>query len=211
MAKTEYSLENGLTTTVEAIIANEKFTELGPLRDQEVKVVPVMCVRLNKDDEAEPTKGKPVSVRKVTALEQVLFRESAHYLMTVDYATWNAASEIQQHALIFDALMDIDVDVGDDGVKLGKRKPDIVCHTATVRYFGAYSTDLTEMQEAFRSAKPRMVDYVRSIAQESDGEIPAQQAPEPAPQEDEEDPPRVVCGVPDDDAGSKPPKRGKKR
>lgn len=211
MPKTEYSLESGLTTTVEAIIADTKYSDLGPLRDNEVTVVPVMCVRLNKDDEAEPCKGKPVTVRKVTPLEKVLFREPVNYVMTVDYATWNAASEVQQHALVFDALMDIDVTVGDDGVKLGKRRPDIVYHSATIRHFGPFTPELAEVQETLRHSKPRLVDYVRDIGgEETDAPPEAEEAAAP-PAEEEEERPRVVSGVPEDDAGSKPPKRGKKR
>lgn len=210
MPKTEYSLENGLTTTVEAIIANTKFAELGPLRDQEITVVPVMCVRLNKDDEAEPCKGKPVTVRKVTPLEKVLFREPVNYVMTVDFATWNAASEVQQHALVFDALMDIDVTVGEDGVKLGKRRPDIVYHSATIRHFGPFTPELAEVQETLRHSKPRLVEYVRDLGTDKDN-APAEPADDP-PAEEEEERPRVVAGAPDDDdAGNRPPKRGRKR
>jgi len=208
MAKIEYSQEDGLTATVEAIIEDHKYVELAPLRDQEVTVVPVMCVRLNKDDEAEPCKGKPITVRKVTPLEKVLFKEPVNYVMTVDYATWNAASEVQQHAFIFDALMDIDVNVGEQGVKLGKRRPDIVSHSATIRYFGSYTPELAEVQETMRTGKPRLVEYVRDMAK--DAEAPAE-TPDEAPAESEdEEPPRVVCGNPDD-AGNRPPKRGRKK
>lgn len=169
---TEYSIATKLTQMVEELIDDTSIVtgtdrDLSALRDHEVKVTPVLCSREDNNGDIKRAKGRPISVRKVTELEKAIASNIGDYLLVVDGGTFNDASDHQQRALLFDALMLIDVTEVNGNIKMGKRQPDLICNVETLRVFGPCSNaDLAVLAalKAGMKAHPQALKMLEAAA-----------------------------------------------
>lgn len=169
---TEYSLATKLTQMVEELIDDTSIVtgtdrDLSALRDHEVKVTPVLCLREDNNGDVKRAKGRPISVRKVSDLEKAIAPKVGDYLLVVDSGTFDDASDHQQRALLFDALLLIDVTEVNGNIKMGKRQPDLICNVETLRVFGPCSnTDLAVLSalKAGMKAHPQAVKMLEAAA-----------------------------------------------
>ena len=98
------------------------------------KLKPAMT-KTNTKEEIEPTSGEPVVVRKVSAADKVFME--GHFKVFIDRCRWDQANDVQQRAMLHRALMRVNVQSSDKGIKIGTRKPDVVTFQATIVRFGA--------------------------------------------------------------------------
>lgn len=169
---TEYSLATKLTQMVEELIDDTSIVtgtdrDLSALRDHEVKVTPVLCLREDNNGDVKRAKGRPISVRKVSDLEKAIAPKVGDYLLVVDSGTFDDASDHQQRALLFDALLLIDVTEVNGNIKMGKRQPDLICNVETLRVFGPCSnTDLAVLSalKAGMKAHPQALKMLEAAA-----------------------------------------------
>lgn len=191
MSKTEYTTDSGLDSLVKEIIEGSKSPALKQLRDQELKITAIMKVRTNKEGEHEPNPGPPAKIQKVNDLWK-LFTD-AHYLLVVDYYFFNHANCV--NAVIFNALCEIDVKAKDGEIKLATKKPEIQVFAATLQEYGAFDDILLGIREWMNTAKTKaaksFADKVATGTLEPDSEPPSTKS-------DDEDPPRVHAGVPEE-------------
>lgn len=190
----EYTQDAGLTAQVQAII-DSGHPALKAIKDQELKIVPVMKVRTNNEGEHEQNPGPPARIQKVSDLWK-LFTD-AHYLLIVDYYFFNHAGCVE--AVLFNALCGVEVKVTDGSIKLATKEPEIKLFAATIQKYGAFDEILLGLREWMNEAKTKAAkSFAAKVATGSLGEEPQ----EPA---EEEDPPRVHAGVPEED---EQPRRG---
>lgn len=195
---TEFVEDKDLSAMVEDMIKTNTSPALNAIRDQALKVAPVMKVKTNNDGEHVQNSGPPAKIIKVNDMWK-LFTD-AHYILVVDYYFFNHASAICRDAGIFNALCEIDVQVNEGEVKLATKKPDLMVFAATLQVFGAYDDLLLGLREWMNAAKTKAAESF--AAKISTGKL------EDAPAEEAE-PPRVNAGpVPDDKEIPPAPKRG---
>jgi len=196
---TEYTIDKALNDAVESIIKTQKHAALNAIREHKLKIVPVMRVCTDNEGEHKQGSGPVAKISKVGGFWP-LFTE-AHYILVVDYYGFNHANNITAH--IFNALCEVDVEVLDDGtIKKGLKKPEIMVFPATLEVFGAFTPALLGMGEWMTTAK---TEAAKSFAAKiSTGRLdPEDNEP---PQED--DPPRVKSGLPEDPEEETPRHRG---
>jgi hypothetical protein len=112
-------------------------------------------------------------------LERLFIQDNAHYILTMDYHYWKNSNERQQMAKLFDALMDIQPEPTESGLKLKKREADVtVRHAATLAFFGAFDEDTLLIRDAFKNVSRRLKDFVDDIAAESAEPTEGESAPE---------------------------------
>lgn len=142
---TEYVEDERLSKAVQDMVDSTDYPEFAEIRDASIRILPVMCVRLDKDGEPQDATGAPAKIKKIGAPERV-FIPDGHYLLVMGYKEWNSYNEIQVKAAIHSALMGIRVDAGEGSVKLKSKKPDLVLHSATVARFGAFDATLADLK-----------------------------------------------------------------
>jgi hypothetical protein len=150
----EYEQNQDFSQAVYEMLADKTITEFNPLREYEVKVFALLCIRTDKDGEHVEGTGAPVVCKKISPPFQVLTK--GHYLIIGEYYFWTHANEIAQKAALHRALMQIEVEKDDEKktLKFKSRKPDIQEFRSTVARFGAWNESLLDFREAFKiSAK----------------------------------------------------------
>ena len=131
----EYVQDDSMTQAVAKITQDETYTEFEPLRQQEIVFMVAAMTKTNTEEEIEPTSGEPVVVRKVSAADKVFME--GHFKVFIDRCRWDQANDVQQRAMLHRALMRVNVQSSDKGIKIGTRKPDVVTFQATIVRFGA--------------------------------------------------------------------------
>jgi hypothetical protein len=155
--KTEYEINAEFQKDVNALVEDKTMVEFNPIREQELRIVAVVCIRTNNEGEHEQPKGCPVKCTKLSPIIRLLTEH--HYLVVGDYYFWTHANEIQKKAAIHRALMSINVEKSKTGeIKLKTRKPEIQEHRATIARFGAFSEELVDMKEAFKMAAKQFTE-----------------------------------------------------
>lgn len=146
---TEYVEDSGLTEAFKQLINNQEYTEFGPLRDSNARIMPIMKVKTNKDGEHQSSKGLPAVMKKVPDIMRAA-GVNADFLLVVDYYAWNHPKGINpqmtQEAYLHHALMSVDVqeivdDSGHKKLKTGSRDPDVSEFIATAKHYGGYDED----------------------------------------------------------------------
>lgn len=140
----EYFLDVALTESVLEFVNDPIYTEFSPIRQQEVGFLCAFMLKAGEDGEESPTSGDPVVIKKIADADRVFM--DGRYRIYVDQFRWKEANEIQQKAMLHRALMRINVISGEDGVKYGTRKPEIVEFQATALRFGAWSETLLALR-----------------------------------------------------------------
>jgi hypothetical protein len=198
MSKVEYYEDTELTKLVKSIIGDTKKPALNAIREQDLKIVPIVKSRTNKEDEHEQNPGPPAKIQKVNDLWR-LFTD-AHYLLIVDYYFFKHANCVE--AGIFNALCEVEVTVKDGAVKLATKKPEIHVFTATLQEYGAFDETLLALREWMNTAKTKAAkSFVEKV---STGNLETSAAEPPSTESDE--PPRVHAGVPEEQTA--PTRRG---
>lgn len=195
MSKTEYTIDSGLDKFVKDIIEKSTHAALSQIRDQELKIIPVMKVRTNKDGDHEPNPGPPAKIQKVSDLWK-LFTE-AHYILVVDYYFFNHANCVE--AGIFNALCEVEVKAKDGEIKLATKKPDLSLFVATLQVYGAFDDQLLGLREWMNEAKTKAAKSFAAKVSTGKLEPDGQQTST----ESDEDPPRVHAGVQDEQESSR--------
>ena len=155
----EYEINAKFTADVDAIIANKKFVELSPLREQEVKITSVLVVRTNNEGEhvPPPGDGDPIRCMKLSPVFQLL--TGMAYVILGEYYFWTHEDEIKRNAAIHRAVMTINVERNKAGkIILKKRKPTIQEFPSTIAHFGAYNECLLDMREALRTSAKQFAE-----------------------------------------------------
>jgi hypothetical protein len=171
MANTDYDLDKDLEREMVGMVADETLSEFGPLRDLAIVILSCVKVRMNKDGETEACSGDPVAVKKVGPAERLFMPKKPHFIVSVDYGTWDAADERQRKIIVHRALMRIAAEKTDEGMKVGMRKPDILEFTTTVARFGAYNDPLLTLREAFRNSAHRLIPQMEEEAPQSEESV----------------------------------------
>ena len=196
MTKTEYTTDDGLDRRVKEIIEKSAHPALHQIRQQELKIVPVMKIRTTEEGEHEQNPGPPAKVLKVNDMWK-LFTD-AHYILEVDYYFFNNANCVD--AVIFNTLCAIDVKTKDGEIKLATKKPDIQVFAATLQVYGAFDDMLLGMREWMNTAKTKaaksFADKVSTGKLEPDTDDDDGQST--STESDDEEPPRVHSGTTDD-------------
>lgn len=147
----EYSANEQMTQAVTDMVGNEDYEEFGPIREQELLFLVAAMVKTNAEGEAEATSGEPVIVRRVGPADAVFIQ--GHFKVYICQTRWDEANEIQQKAMLHRALMKVDVEKTDSGIKIGMRKPDVWTFQQTVIRFGAWEDELIQLRNNLQAAK----------------------------------------------------------
>lgn len=153
---TEYESRTELDDAVEQLVWDETISEFKPIRETEIKIFCLICIKTDADDEYVPCKGDPILVRRIPDHFKALVH--GHYVLIADYYFWEHASEVQQKAAMFHALMHIHIEQKDDKIKIGMRKPEIKVFRTEVVRFGAYNEMLLDFREAFKLSANRLAE-----------------------------------------------------
>ncbi len=160
MPNIEYDMDKELEHDVASMIEDATLSEFEDLRELGIIVLPCMRIRMDKDGETQPCTGEPVSVKRVGPVERLFMSKKPHFILVVDYGTWNAADEQRRKIMLHRGLMRLVVEKTDDGIHLSTRKPEIVEFIRTVERFGAYTEQLLNLREAFRNSANRILPTV---------------------------------------------------
>lgn len=156
----EYVDDTSLTDAVSDMLSDLLLAEFSIVRELEIKVICLMCVRTDVDGEPVVCKGAPIICRKVAAPYQVLV--GAHYLVIADHGFWAEADEKGRQAALFHALMYINVERTEKGkIKMGTRKPEIQVFTKEVTRFGPHSTELLDFKHALQNSANSFAQRVK--------------------------------------------------
>ncbi len=196
---TEFTQDNELDAAVKAIIEGSKSPALNPIRNNELKIVAVMKVRTNKDGEHEPNPGPPAKLVKVPDMWK-LFTD-AHYLIVVDYYCFHHSNA--RDAFIFNALCEVEVKAKDGEIKLATKKPEIQVFAATLQEYGAFDDILLGLREWMNDARTKAAKSFASKV--ATGKLEEEKTSTPS---EDEEPPRVHAGVPEEQPEEDKPRRG---
>lgn len=160
---TEYEADAELSAMVTLQLDTPELKELQSLRDNEIAILSCLRIRM-KDDEDVPCKGKPAKIKKLGDVERLFVDGHAHYILVMDRHFWKHADKRQQMANVFDALMDVQAEQTESGLKLKKRPSDVdFSHMATVAYFGPYNEGTLNLFEAYSNTRYRLKEFVEGI------------------------------------------------
>ena len=81
---TEYVEDPGLNQAVSEVLNNKSFGEFAELRNNKIKVLPLMQIKTNAEGEHQPCKGIPAQVKKVSDLHKAAGID-ADLILVVDY------------------------------------------------------------------------------------------------------------------------------
>jgi hypothetical protein len=191
MSKVEYSEDKRLKEVVDKIITTTKNPALNALREKKATVISVLKCRTNNDGEREQNPGPPAKIQKVNDLWK-LFVPSP-YILIVDEFFFTTAG--RPEAVIFNALCEVNVQVKEGEVKLGTRKPDISVFHETIQEYGAFDDILLGLHEWMDTAKTKAAQSF--VSKVSTGNV--DDTPTAPPTDEEEDPPRVHSGPPEEE------------
>lgn len=205
---TSFTLDKDLDKVVKAIIDGSKHPALNPIREQELKITPVLKIRTNKDGEHEQNPGAPAKIIKVNDMWK-LFTD-AHYILVMDYYCFNHASETARDAIIFNALCEVEVKAKEGEIKLATKKPDLQIFTATIQEYGAYDDILIGLKQWMNDAQTKAAkSFAAKVASGKLQETAPTEPPEEPPVD--EDPPRVHAGAPPEEPAQSSRRGGRSR
>lgn len=159
---TEYVPDDNMTNAVADLIGDEKYEEFAPIREQELLFLVAAMVKTDKDDQPLATSGDPVIVRRVGPADAVFLQ--GHFKVYICQLRWNEANDIQRQAMLHRALMKVDVENTDKGIKIGMRKPDVVTFQQTIVRFGAWEEELILLRNNLQAAKKKQVETTNEPA-----------------------------------------------
>jgi hypothetical protein len=170
---TEYVEDAGLNDALKEVLTNKELRGLADLRENKVRILPLLMVKTNKEGEHVPGTGQPAICKKVSPLHQSAGID-ADYLLVFDYYVFNHPKGIDPKktigALIHKALMAIEVVKTDDGLKFKKREPDIVEFSETTQDFGLYTESLQDYMELLNTAARSATDLASGDLEEDPGD-----------------------------------------
>ena len=154
----EYESNNDFSQAVHSMMADKTITEFNPLREQDVKVFALLCIRTDSEGEHVEGKGAPILCKKIAAPYEVLTK--GKYLIIGEYYFWTHANEVAQKAALHRALMQVEIEKDEEKktVKFKTRKPEIQEFRSTVARFGAWNDSLLDFREAFKTAAKALVE-----------------------------------------------------
>lgn len=156
----EYEDNKEFKTAIEKMLADKSLVELNPIREHEIVIFSLICIRTDTDGEYVQCKGPPITCRKIPPPFQSL--TGGHYLVIADYYFWNHADEIKQRANLFHALMHIDVEKTEKGeLKIGTRKPEVQVFRSEVARFGAHNEVLLDIREALKQSAKQFAQSLK--------------------------------------------------
>jgi hypothetical protein len=150
---TEYEVNDQFAKDLAVVLSDTGFREFNAIREQELKVLAVICTRTKANGEYIEPKGIAITCKRVPPVYQLL--TNAHYLVVCDYYFWTHAPDREKTAALHHALSAISVERTKKGViKLKTRKPEIQVFRSTLTRFGAWNAPLVDAEEALKiSAK----------------------------------------------------------
>lgn len=140
-----------MTQAVADLIGNEEYEEFAPIREQELLFLVAAMVKMNADGEAEATTGEPVIVRRVGPADSVFMQ--GHFKVYICKTRWDEANETKQKAMLHRALMQVDVEKTEKGIKIAMRGPDVWTFQQTIVRFGAWEDELIQLRNNLQAAK----------------------------------------------------------
>jgi len=149
----EYALNKEMTEAIIAMVNNEAYEEFAPIREQELRFQIASMVKTNTEGEQLPTSGEPVVVRRVGPADAVFMQ--GHYKIYICQKRWDEANELQQKAMLHRALMRINIEKKEEGIKLSLRKPDVATFQQTIVRFGAWEENLILLRSNLQTAQKR--------------------------------------------------------
>lgn len=150
----EYSPDDAMTEAVTEMVGNADYEEFAPIREQELVFLVGAMRKTNKDDEAEPTAGEPVVVRKVAAADAIFM--AGHYKVYIDGFRWDEANDLQRQAMLHRGLLRVEVEKTDKGnIVLGLAKPDAMVWQRNIERFGAWEENLILLRNNLQNAKAK--------------------------------------------------------
>ncbi len=149
----EYAPNEEMTQAVSNLIGNLDYAEFAPIREQELLFLVASMVKTDKEGETLPTTGEPVIVRRVGPADAVFIQ--GHFKVYICNTRWDEASELQRKAMLHRALMRVDVEKGEESIKIGMRKPDVCTFQQTIVRFGAWEDDLIILRNNLQNAQKK--------------------------------------------------------
>lgn len=160
---TEYVDEKEFKDAIEDMLDDVTFPELNPIREHEVVLFGLICVRMNSKDEEVQCKGAPIILKKLPAPFQTLME--GHYLLIGDHYFWTHADEKKKKGALYHALMHIEITVPEKGpVKYGTRKPPVQAWPSEVAKFGAHTEVLLDFREAMKTGANQFAESMKTRA-----------------------------------------------
>jgi hypothetical protein len=158
---TEYVEDAELNGALRAIISNVSYAEFSPIRDAQLKIIPFLKVKTNKEGEHQPCKGIPAQAKKVSDLHRAAGID-ADYLLVVDYYAWNHPKginpQVTMDAMLHHALKAIKIEVKEGKPKFGKNDPDVEIYIDTVNRYpqaGAFAEEIRTVSDMVAHAPPQ--------------------------------------------------------
>ncbi len=149
----EYAADDAMAQAVTDLTSDQTYTEFNEIREQEILFLVAAMTKTNKDGEVEPTSGDPIIVRKVSPADAVFM--DGHFKVFIDRCRWDGANDIQQKAMLHRALMRVNIEKGEEAIKIGTRKPDVVTFQATIVRFGAWEENLIQLRNHLQAAQAK--------------------------------------------------------
>lgn len=149
----EYAPNEEMTQAVSDLIGNPDYEEFAPIREQELLFLVASMVKMDKDGGALPTASEPVVVRRVGPADAVFIQ--GHFKVYICNTRWDEANELQRKAMLHRALMRVDVEKSDKGIKIGMRKPDVSTFQQTIVRFGAWENELIVLRNNLQNAQKK--------------------------------------------------------
>ncbi len=158
----EYFLESTLEAVVSDVLSDVTYTELRPLREFETAFLVAAVRKTDKEGETRPTSGAPVVVRRVSPCDAV-FMAGFHFKLYVDMHRWDEANGTQRRAMVHRALLRINAEVKEAGVKYSMRRPDVETYQANVVRFGAWEEPLMLLRENLVLAQRKAAELSQGL------------------------------------------------
>jgi|SRR5271157_724325 len=158
----EYALNQEMTDAILALINSEDYEEFAPIREQELRFQIAAMIKTNTEGEQFPTAGESVVVRRIGPADAVFMQ--GHYKIYVCQKRWDEANDLQQKAMLHRALMRINVEKKEEGIKLSLRKPDVATFQQTIVRFGAWEENLILLRNNLQTAQKRAKELAAEAA-----------------------------------------------
>jgi len=158
----EYAANDDMTNAVADLIGDENYEEFAPIREQELLFLVAAMVKTDKDDVMQATSGDPVIVRRVGPADAVFLQ--GHFKVYICQLRWDEANSIQRQAMLHRALMKVNVEKTENGIKIGTRKPDVVTFQQTIVRFGAWEEELILLRNNLQAAKKKQGEAAAEVA-----------------------------------------------
>jgi hypothetical protein len=160
---TEYEDNKELRDAIEDMLADKSLVEFNPIRERNLTLFSLLCIRTDAKGEHVQGKGAPIICRKIPAQYRAL--TEGDYLVVADYYFWNHTDLVKRSAALYHALMHIHVETTEGGeVKLGIRKPEVQVFRSEIARFGPHTDVLLDFREAFKTAANRLTESMKAVA-----------------------------------------------